>query len=241
MPNPFENPVSIITGASSGVGRATAILLAEYGHAVVLVGRDQTRLEETAQLIERDADSNAAVLIHSIDLTAKDAAQSIVDTTLKRFGRIDAVCNVAGSAPLQAIPDVTAEIFDDAIAINLKAPTLLIAACWPHLAKQQGTVVSISSLASVDPFVGFNIYGAAKAGINLLTKALSDEGEKAGIKAVAIAPGAIETPMLRQNFPTSMLPPDKCLSAEQVGSVVRDCVTGLRAFESGETILLPSP
>lgn len=236
-----SKPVCIVTGASSGVGRATAVLMAEYGHAVVLVGRDETKLRETVDLIKQDADPDAAVLIRAVDLTAKGAAQGVVDATLERFGKIDAVCNVAGSAPLQAIPEVTSEVFDDAIAINLKAPTLLIAACWPHLAKQQGTIVSISSLASVDPFVGFNIYGAAKAGINLLTKALSDEGEKAGIKAVAIAPGAIETPMLRQNFPASMLPPDKCLSAEQVGAVVRDCVTGLRTFESGETILLPSP
>ena len=86
-------------------------------------------------------------------------------------------------------------------------------------------MVNVSSMASIDPFPGFATYAAAKI----------------GVKAVAVAPGAVETPMLRSMFNEQMIPKDKALSPEQVAKIITDCITGERAFTSGETIAVPSP
>ena len=96
-------------------------------------------------------------------------------------------------------------------------------------------------MAAVDPFVGFNVYAAAKAGVNLFTKAAADEGKKFNVIAAAVAPGAIETPMLRQNFPEKAIPTANTLDPLTVAGVIRDVLTGRRAVEPGELILLPSP
>jgi len=97
-----------------------------------------------------------------------------------------------------------------------------------------------SSMAAFDPFRGFNMYGAAKAAVNLFTKATADEGKRINLNAVAVGPGAVETDMLRDNFSEKAIPKDMTLDPAEVAAVLRDCITGDRDFEPGETILLPS-
>ena len=233
--------VAIVTGAGSGVGRATAHLLADVGYQVVLISRSADKLDETAAMIH-SRNPQAQVLVLPTDLTDGEATRAVIGRTLVRFGRVDALANVAGQAPMLPIAKVTPEIFKQCIDANLSYVVNLTSAAWPVFTQQKsGVVVNVSSMASFDPFPGLAIYASAKIGVNMFTHCTAGEGEKIGVKAVAIAPGAIETPMLRSLFNEKMMPKSKTLDPEEVGELIRDCITGARQFKSGETIPFPSP
>ena len=237
-----ETKAAIITGAGSGVGRETAILLAEAGYAVTLVARTEANLQETAQRIVAAIGDQAQTLVIPADVAEPQTARRIVAETLDRFGRIDALANIAGAAPLQSIGHITPEVWRQNIDVNLSAPVLLTAAAWPTFeAQRSGVIVNVSSMSSIDPFPGFQIYAAAKVGLNMFTKCTADEGREVGVQAVAIAPGAVETAMLRQNFDETKIPADMALDPAAVAAVIRDCITGERDFDPGETIVLASP
>ena len=228
--------VAIVTGAGSGIGRAVAVQLGAEGYCVVLVSRGRAGLEATAEAVDGET------FVYPADVTDTDVVTTLTEDVLASFGRIDALVNVAGYAELLPIEHVTAEHWRKTIDVNLSAPVLLTAAVWPTFKKQRsGIVVNVSSMASVDPFPGFATYAAAKIGLNMFTNCTATEGEPIGVKAVAVAPGAVETPMLRAIFDETMIPADKALSPDAVAEVIRDCITGAREFQNGETIVLPSP
>lgn len=240
--DPASVKVAIITGAGSGVGRDAAVLLAEAGWAVVLAARTRAHLEQTADLIRREFGDDAPLLVHPCDVSDADQVRGLIDAAVDAFGRLDALCNVAGAAPLGPIDDITPEAWRACIDTNLTSVVLATAAAWPVFRQQQsGVIVNISSMASIDPFPGFAMYAAAKVGVNLFTRCTAEEGQKFGVSAVAIAPGAIETPMLRENFPERMIPKDKTLDPAEIAAAIRDCVTGGRDCRPGETIVMDSP
>lgn len=231
----------MIGGASSGIGQATAVALAEAGYAVALLARREPVLREVAEQIAA-ASPEATTRVLPTDLTDPDAVQRAVDAVLEAHGRIDALVNAAGDAPLQPIERITPSVWRQCVDSNLSSVIYTTRSVWPAMRSQRaGVIVNLSSLASVDPFRGFNIYAAAKAGVNMFTHCTADEGKRHGITAVAIAPGAVETPMLRRNFSEKVLPRDRTLAPADVAAVIRDCVLGRRDFRSGETIQLPSP
>ena len=248
------HPAAIITGAGSGIGRQTALLLAREGYGLVLVGRTSTKLQKTLELVEADvqdqgqgskqerATGPAGLHVLAADLVKPAAAHRVVDAAVSTFGRIDAIAHVAGDAPRLPIEQVTPEVWRTCIDVNLSAAVYLAAAAWPVLQHQKkGVFVNVSSMASVDPFPGFAVYAAAKAGLNMFTRCIAAEGHEHGIRAVTVAPGAVETPMLRGLFDTSVIPAEKTLDPADVARVIVDSVTGRRYFEPGEVILLPSP
>ncbi len=231
-----ENKIAIVTGAGSGIGRAVAVQLGAAGYCVVLVSRRRDKLEETAELVDGES------FVYPADLSDDKAIKTLVEDVLASFGRIDTLVNVAGFAELLSIEQVTAENWRKTIDVNLSGPVLLTAAVWPTFMEQKsGVVVNVSSMASADPFPGFSTYAAAKIGLNMFTQCTAQEGEATGVKAVAIAPGAVETPMLRSMFDEQMISKEKTLSPEAIADVICGCVTGERAFTNGETILMPSP
>jgi NAD(P)-dependent dehydrogenase (short-subunit alcohol dehydrogenase family) len=231
----------MVTGAGSGVGREAAMLLAAEGYDTALVGRTESKLQDTANQIKRES-KRAVCEVLPVDLADAAATAGLVDRVLDRLGRIDALANVAGFAPLMPIERVTADVWRECIDANLSYVVQLTAAVWPVMSRQRGgVIVNVSSMSSVDPFPGLAIYATAKAGLNMFTRCTAREGSEVGIKAVAIAPGAIETPMLRSLFDQTALPPDKTLDPIVVGRLIRDCITGRRDFEPGQTIQLPSP
>ena len=169
-------------------------------------------------------------------------SRKLVSDVLTQFGRIDAIANIAGFAPLQPMEDITAELWKQCIDTNLSAIVSITAAVWPEFKKKRtGVIVNVSSMASVDPFPQFSIYAAAKAGVNMFTHCTAQEGQAFGVRAVAVAPGAVNTPMLRSLWDESKLPNHKTLAPEQVAEVIVGCITGKRPFTNGQTILLPSP
>ncbi|MEM6552239.1 MAG: SDR family oxidoreductase [Planctomycetota bacterium] len=239
-----ENPtaVAIVTGASSGVGRDTATLLAEAGYAVALAARSADKLHETADFIREEVDPNAQLAVIPTDVADPDACQALIDKTVEAFGRLDALANVAGYAPLQPIPRIDAETLQKSTEVNLYSVVYTTRAAWPIFKQQKsGAICNVSSMAAFDPFQGFNIYAAAKAGINLFTKATADEGKRFNLRANAVAPGAIETPMLRENFSPKAIPEANTLDPLTVAGVIRDLLLGTTDTPNGETVQLPSP
>jgi NAD(P)-dependent dehydrogenase (short-subunit alcohol dehydrogenase family) len=229
--------VALITGAGSGIGRATAVGLARLGWRLAVVGRTRATLEETAGLC---APAGCAVI--AADMAHAAQCARAVDETVARFGRLDALVNNAGSAPLLDIAEHTPAVLDEVYAVNALAPANLIARAWPVFKRQgRGCIVNLSTMGTVDPFPGFFGYAASKAAVNLMAQSCANEGKEWGITAYAVAPGAVETAMLRGNFPESALGPERALPPEAVASVVIDCVLGRRASENGGVILVPSP
>jgi len=238
----IDLPVAIVTGAGSGIGRALALILADAGWAQVLASRRAGTLEQTVRLaVDRGAPADA-MAVAPTDVRDPSQCAALVQTAASRFGRIDAVANVAGRAVMCPMEQVTPEQWRDVVDTNLSGPLHLTARAWPHLqADGGGMVVNVSSMASLDPFPGFAMYAPAKAGVNMLTHCTAQEGEAVGIRAVAIVPGVVETPMLRSLFDETTVPGANALAPEDVAGVIADCILGRRSFRSGQHIEVPSP
>ena len=235
-----EKHIVIITGAGSGVGLDLAVLMAEAGYTPVLAARTPGKLDETARLVAEEVPGSETLVVPT-DVGNPDAVQRLIDTTLERFGRIDALANVAGYAPLQPIDRIDNDTLRQCTAVNFDAVVYTTRAVWPTFkARKQGVICSVSSMGAFDPFTGFNIYGAMKAAVNIFTRATADEGKRLNVKAYAIAPGAIETPMLRENFSDKAIPADKTLDPATVAAAIRDCLIGKTDMQSGETRQMPS-
>lgn len=238
--NESETPVVIITGAGSGVGRGLALLMAESGYACVLAARTKSALESTAALIAAEHPA-AQTLVMPTNVSDSAQVQALIDAALEAFGRIDALANIAGYAPLQPIPRIEDETLRKVTAVNFDAVVYATRAVWPTFkAQKSGVVCNVSSMGAFDPFTGFNIYGAAKAAVNIFTKATADEGKRLNVNAYAIAPGAIETPMLRANFSEKAIPAEGTLDPMDVATAIRDCLMGKTDTKSGETRQMPS-
>jgi NAD(P)-dependent dehydrogenase (short-subunit alcohol dehydrogenase family) len=236
----MPKPVALITGASRGIGRAAAVTLAKLGYRLALIARTEADLRETATL------TGAAVegtLLLPGDVTDPGQAQSVVERAVARFGRLDALVNVAGVAPVRSIVETSIDEWDDVLNTNLSAAFYLTKFAWPHLKSasapdRHSVIVNISSLASRDPFPGFAAYGAAKAALNVFGLVAAREGQADGIAVHTIAPGAVETAMFRQIMTTDQYSPDKTLAPEEVADLIGQCVTGRLAHTRGEVIYL---
>ncbi len=223
--------VCLITGGTSGVGLATAELFAQRGFDVCIGGRDSQRLSAAQTSIQSHGGRCETV---AMDLAAEaDQAGRLVEQTMDAFGRLDVLVNNAAVAPLAPFADLTAEQIETTINLNHRAVLYLTQAAWPiFLQQQNGIVVNISSLAAVDPFPGFSIYGASKAWIDLLTHALAAEGREHQIRVYSIRPGAVETPLLRRLFPD--FPADQAVSPQQVAEKVWKVCDQFSLDQSGQ-------
>ena len=233
--------VILITGASSGVGLATARRFTALGRCVVMAARDRERLRAAADDVAARGDG-AEVLAVPADVGRAEECERLAREALARFGRIDALVNNAGMAPLTPIVKHTPALLADVFAVNAIGPANLIVACWPtFVAQRRGCVVNVSTMATRDPFPGFFGYAAAKAAVNLMTQSVAKEGKAVGVRAFAVAPGAVETPMLRAIISEKAVPRSACLAPEDVADVIVRCVEGERDAENGQVIWLPAP
>jgi NAD(P)-dependent dehydrogenase (short-subunit alcohol dehydrogenase family) len=243
MPNADDHrdvPVCLITGASSGIGRAIALLLAGRGWRLALVARRREALDAVAQ--EAAGAGAPTPLVLSADIGDTAQARALVGATLEAFGRLDAVVNNAGCGELADIDATTDDILLRDFEVNAMGPGALISAAWPVFERQgAGRIVNVSTMATADPFPGFFSYAASKAALNLYAKSCAIEGAAIGVKAFAVAPGAVETPMLRGIFDETTLPTEATLDPDAVARVVVACILGERDEDNGSTIFLPSP
>jgi NAD(P)-dependent dehydrogenase (short-subunit alcohol dehydrogenase family) len=235
--NPNAKPVCGITGASSGIGLATAKLFARLGYRVAICGRDPKRLADAAEDVRNQNAGAADVLDIVSDVGDQAQAQRFIRRTSETYGRLDVLVNNAGFAPKAPIAEFPHDDLRSAIDINVAAVFATTQAVWPIMQHQGGgTIVNISSLSAIDPFPGFGVYGACKAWVDLFTKAMGAEGRDAGIRTFALRLGAVETPMLRSLFPE--FPVDQTLAPAEVAQVISQIVTEPFRFASGEAICL---
>ncbi|MEM7621688.1 MAG: SDR family oxidoreductase [Planctomycetota bacterium] len=240
---PENRPAAIVTGAGSGIGRATALALHKAGYRVALVGRTASKLTETgAQLGARGTDWEAV----PADVSYAPAARRIVSRVVSLWGRLDALVNNAGSTPLTPLAQADDREILEVFQLNAIGPIASTVEAIPHLldsASRGGpaVVVNVSSMASGDPFPGLGVYGCAKASVNTLARAVATEHGEAGLRAFSVAPGAVETPLLRSMFDASAIPSESTLAPEDVTEHIMHCVNGTTTEANGATIWVPSP
>lgn len=229
-----ERPAAIITGAGRGIGRAAAVELGRAGYRLALAARNESDLRQTARAAADDA---ADALVVPTDVANPAQVERLVARAMDRFGRIDALVNVAGLAPVKSVRDMTPAEWRAVIDTNLSAAFYTTRACWPAFERQKGgVVVNVSSMAARDPFAGFAAYGAAKAGLHLFGLAVAREGEPIGVRCHTVAPGAVETAMFRNLATYEQWPTEKTLDPADVARVIVSCVHGHLQYTSGEVI-----
>jgi NAD(P)-dependent dehydrogenase (short-subunit alcohol dehydrogenase family) len=182
----MSKSVAIVTGASQGIGQATAVRLARDVSALVLVARNRANLEETAKAVEA---AGAETLIIEANLAEPAAAQMVVDRTLAAFGRIDALLNIAGAVPQIDLFEMTDAQWDGGLALKLHGARRLTIAAWPALKEAKGAVVLMSGNSALFPKAPYAAVGTINAAIVALGKAFSDRGIADGVQVNSILPG----------------------------------------------------
>jgi len=181
--------VVLITGASSGIGAATAIAFAEAGWDVMAAGRDEGRLEEVADVSER-------IVTWAGELSESGDCDELVSETIDEFGQLDCLVNNAGVIVRADVADTSDEDWRYTMAINLDVPFYLSRAALPYLLRAEGSIVNIASDWGLSGGQRAAAYCASKGGIVLLTKAMAKDHAGDGLRVNAICPGDVETPML---------------------------------------------
>jgi 3-oxoacyl-[acyl-carrier protein] reductase len=190
------NSVAIVTGASQGIGRSTAIRLARDFSAVVLAARNADELKQVATSVKA---AGAEPLVFDLDLSKVESAQALVNSTLDRFGRIDALLNIAGAVPQIDLFDMTDEQWRAGTELKLHGARRLTILAWDALKKSKGSVVFMSGSAALDPKPAFAAVAAINAAITALAKAFAEQGIKDGVQVNSIVPGPVMTGR-RQSF-----------------------------------------
>lgn len=230
----MNKPVVVVTGAGRGIGRQICLRFARDGARIVAVARTESELKTTQKLV-RKTDSACEIVV--ADVADRASAALVARSALDHFGRIDVLVNNAGIAPSAELDRLDPDVFDAMIGVNVAAPYYLAAAVWPVMRSQaSGVIVNISSVASVDPFPGFAAYGASKSFVNGLTVGLAREGKPHGIGVYGVAPGAVDTAMLRTPFPD--FPTNQCLDPADIADVVYLTTQPSCKYMTGQTIFV---
>lgn len=190
------NSVAIVTGASQGIGRSTAIRLARDFPTLVLVARNAAALNEVADAVKA---AGAKALICDLDLSKAESAEILVNTALDRFGRIDALLNIAGAVPQIDLFEMTDDQWRTGMELKLHGARRVTIHAWEALKKSRGSVIFMSGSAALDPKPGFAAVATTNAAITALSKAFAEQGIKDGVQVNSVVPGPVMTGR-RQSF-----------------------------------------
>jgi NAD(P)-dependent dehydrogenase (short-subunit alcohol dehydrogenase family) len=221
---PLDGQVALVTGASSGLGRATALAMAQAGAGVALLARGGQDLEQVAAEVGR-VGGRALVLV--ADLAGSQELVDAVARVLEVFGRIDVLVNAAGTDVPAPVAELAVGDWDRVMAVNLRAPFVLAKAAFPHMrAAGRGTIVNVASVAGKRGWANAAAYCASKFALTGLTQALAAEGRPHGIRACVIYPGAMATswgvwsPAGREAARGERPPATKALPPQEVAALV---------------------
>src|ERR671927_988885 len=215
----LEGKAALVTGASSGLGRATAIALARAGADVALVARSAEELDGAKEEVSK---AGRRAMSLPTDLAKEEETSATVERAIEEFGRIDVLVNAAGTDVPGIVEELDVEGWNRTLDVNLRAPFLLSKAAFPHMREAGGgTIINISSVAGKKGWANASAYCASKFGLTGLTETLADEGRAHGLRAIVLYPGAMATnwgafsPEERgesdaeQTSPTMALPPSR--------------------------------
>jgi NAD(P)-dependent dehydrogenase (short-subunit alcohol dehydrogenase family) len=242
----LANKVAIVTGGSSGIGRAISLLFAREGAKVMIA--DINSAEDSLATI-RNAGGQAEFI--KTDVSDSSQVRRLVSETLRMLGTVDVVCNNAGIELLKLLTETGEDEWDRVIDINLKGPFLVSKYVLPHMmSKKDGVIVNIASQLGVVGAERFSAYCASKGGLILLTKAMALECAKYGVRVNCVCPGAIETPMLDREVNLEKRPDEARIrfvskhpvgrlgSPEEVANAVLFLASDKASFITGEALLV---
>jgi NAD(P)-dependent dehydrogenase (short-subunit alcohol dehydrogenase family) len=239
----LQNQAVLVTGASSGLGRAAALAFAEAGADVALLARGEGELRALAAEIE--ALGRRALLLPT-DLADEGALLEAAQGVLDRFGRVDVLLNNAGTDVPGAVKELAADDWDRVLAVNLRAPFLLAKAVFPAMQAQgRGTIINVSSVAGKRGWANASAYCASKFGLTGLTQALHAEGREHGIRAVVVYPGAMATnwgdwtPEARGGDGQESRPSSEALSPKDAASFLVWLAAAPQALVLTEAVMMP--
>ncbi len=232
---------AVVTGAGSGIGRATAHAFACRGANVLAVGRSPEKLVATAH-------SCPAIVPMTVDVTDQGAPTAVVEAALGAFGSIDALVHSAGMLHRTPLGSISTSEFDRFMAVNLRAPLMLTQAALLPLAASDGAVINISASFGQRGWPELSLYGATKAGLDFFTRSWAGELADRGIRVVSVAPGPVETPILSNNELDDhavaaihrlqeQLPLARAGAAEEIAWWVANFVESLANYANG--VILP--
>ncbi len=243
--------VALVTGASSGIGAATAHHLADHGASVALVARRHDRLVELATDIET---AGGTALVVTADITDRSQAEGTVARTVERFGRLDTLVNNAGLMLLGPVLGANPDEWDRMIAINAQGLLYTTHAALPHLLKaaedgprQVADIVNISSIAGRVAWSGYGVYNMTKFGVNGFTEALRQEVTKRHVRVGVLEPGGVDTELgshnnddIRNQIIDPFLEQTEILAAEDIAEAVAYMVTRPRHAAISELWIMPT-
>jgi NAD(P)-dependent dehydrogenase (short-subunit alcohol dehydrogenase family) len=240
---PLEGKAALVTGASSGLGRATAITLAHSGADVALVARSAEELQSAKEEVSK-RDPRALSL--PTDLAKEEETSATVERTVEEFGRIDVLVNAAGTDAPASVEELSVEGWDRTLDVNLRAPFLLSKAAFPYMREAGGgTIINISSVAGKKGWANASAYCASKFGLTGLTEALADEGKEHRIRAIVLYPGAMATnwgafsPEERQEGESKVASVSEVLPPERVAEFIAWLAATPPGFVLTEALVVP--
>lgn len=188
----FVDRVVIITGAASGIGRATALRFAGQGAVLALADVNTEGLEETRALLP----ANTQVSVHTVDISQPENCEAFITSVVQQHGRLDVLANVAGVLDWSPLGDFTIERWNRLISVNLTSVFFLTQAAVPHLKASQGNIVNVASAAAVVGIAYNSAYCASKAGVVGMTRAMAIELAADQVRVNAVCPSGVATPMI---------------------------------------------
>lgn len=246
----LEDTAVLVTGASSGIGEATALALAAQGASVALVARRKDRLDALAETI---AAAGGTALVLETDVTDRAQAVAAVDRTVAAFGRLDTVVNNAGVMLLGPVEDAPVEEWDRMIALNLQGLLYVAHAALPHLLaaaadgpRNVADLVNISSVAGRVPRLGSGVYNLTKHGVGAFSESLRQEVTGRHVRVSIIEPGAVDTELpdhLRPEIGAQMakrFAEMERLQAEDIADAIAYVVTRPRHVAINEVLIRPT-
>jgi meso-butanediol dehydrogenase/(S,S)-butanediol dehydrogenase/diacetyl reductase len=242
-----DGPVTIVTGGGTGIGAATARLLAARGHRVVVSGRRRAPLEAVAAEIDG--------LALPADLMTEAGNRDLIAATIERFGRIDNLVLSAGIASNTSVDQMSLDEWQATIATNLTAPFLLLNAALPSLRARGGSVVGVSSIAGLRSGIGLAAYASSKAGLIALIQNIAYEYARDGIRANIVCPGWVRSEMADHEFEqgakakgittdevfasiTEFVPQKRAAAPEEIAAAIAWLSSGEASYVTGATMVV---